>query len=318
MFVSKPRQTLAIVALVIASSSALMISCSQDSAPAATQPLVFRDEASALQQLTGEQRARLANARARTRWVGDAHHRAMEIVIAAVDRYRRAKKRVPRRGSVEYCAILEQAGSVALRVIDSHRGTTRSNAEHAIRLNQDPELAGCANTLSVLKAPGAPMSRTASSQSTDPEVTGAYEEYLDPMDAAVWGSDGSVRSVTSRLDEVLAQAISRDIPEGDLLALAAFAGLIESSAIEWNAYEWPPSGGAGSGSDDAQMSVFAVRRWDSRPLKVIGADAGGCLSTVKGWGALKALLVGPAWAALAGECGLRAALASGGALLALM
>lgn len=303
-----------------AAAMAVTMACSPDSTPETTTPVSIA-AANAVPALTAAQQARLAAARASTRWVGDAHHAGMQVVIASIKQHRAAKRRLPAKGSAEYCAIMEKVGDAALEVLDRHRNVTRATAERLARVRQENELTRCFSPLAIFGSPAAPaFAHATAMQEYDPEVTGAYEQYLDPMDYAVRSTDGSVRAVRSALEGVLAQAVAGGIPEGDLLALTSFAGLVESSAVEWNAFDWSGiSGGGGSdGGGDYQMSVFALTHWDDRPLKVIGADAVGCFSTVKGWGALKALLIGPAWAALAAECGVRGAIASGAAIIGML
>lgn len=300
-----------------AALSAIVVSCSTEGPDQITTPAALRAFPRATRALTAPEEQRIASARARTRWVGASHHVAMQVVIAAIHEHGTAARRVLRPGSAQYCEILNNAGAAALHVIDQAAGGIPDRAQRLARARRDPALSSCAATLSVFGAAMPAPARTA--QEADPEVTGAYEQYLDPMSYAVTTSDGSVSGVTTAVQNVLAQSVIDGVPEGDLLALAAFAGLIESSAAEWNAYPWPSTGsGSGSSSGEYALSVFSVREMDDRVLKVVGADAIGCLSTVKGWGALKALLVGPAWAALAAECGLRAAFASGGAVLGML
>lgn len=310
--------------LVVAAAGFAAGACSQDATPATTSPMAAQRATTSIVAPTDAQRLeRLAQARARARWVGDAHHAAMQVVIRDLSRYKRARKRIPRIGSAEYCATMERAGDAALEVLDAHRGIQRDRGQRLARMRSEPQLAGCSPTLSIFHvgAP-APLLRF---QEGEPEVTGAYEHYLDPMYYAVQGTNGSVAAVSQAVSGVLGGAVSDGIPEGDLLALAAFAGLVESSAVEWNSFDWSIADGSGdaesgdqTGSTSYEMSIFRLREFDKRVLGVVVADAAGCISTVKGWGALKALLVGPAWVALAGECGLRATLASGMAIWALM
>lgn len=306
---------------ILAGSVALAIfACTSDTAQGPTTPDLAVSFDGTGPKLTSDQQHRLDAAKARAGWAGEAHHAGMQVIVESVRQHRRGKRPLPRAGSAEHCALLERAGGATLAVLDINRGITRSQAERIAHLRRDPILANCSRSLSVFALRSPSVFPAPVAQEYDPEVTGAYEAYLDPMDVAVQGSDGSVRSVRTRVDAVLAQAISDGIPEGDLLALASFAGVAESSAVEWNAFDWAALGADScvSGDECLQMSVFGARRADNRVLKIVGIDALGCLSTVKGWGALKALLIGPAWAALAGECGLRAAFASGGALVAML
>lgn len=303
----------ALVGLTIA------VSCSRDSYLDPTAPSHSVVGTADARALTTEHRDRLNAAKARTRWVGDAHHAGMQVIIKNIAQHRKAKRALPKRGSTEYCAIIERVGDATVEVLDQHRGVHRSQSERVAFVRQDRSVARCSGTLAVFGLPRStsPVSLL-TAQASDPEVTGAYEDYLDPMDAAVQGSNGSVVNVQARLDAVLAQAVSAGIPEGDLLALTSFAGLAVSSAEEWNTFDWSGLGGGNTTDGGYTMSVFALGRRDDRALGVIGADVGACLSSVKGWRALKLLLVGPAWGALAGECGLRAAIGSGGAILAMM
>ena len=320
---SRKSRSILIRGVVMFSSIAIALTafaCAADSPSDPTAVAIGRPFDAASRALNDEQRIRLETAHARTRWAGEAHDAAMDVVVAAIVEHKNAKRKAPKRGSAAYCAILERAGDAALTVIDRNRGVHRPASARLAVVRQDPILSQCARSLSVFKLEtGLNTSASLAAQEYDPEVSGAYEFYLDPMDVAVQGSDGSTRNIQSRLNSVLSQAVSDGIPEGDLLALTAFAGVAVSSAVEWNAFDWSTVGGADScGKTEGcqEMSVFPLR--DSRPLKVITADAVGCFSTVKGWGALKALLVGPAWAALAGECGLRAAIGSGAAIMAMM
>lgn len=311
------------VPFAMAGVALLAAACSRDMDP--TTPVGVRVAPDAVQALSAGDRGRLQALKARTHWAGDSHHEAMQVVIASVVEHRKARRPLPKAGSAEHCAILERAGSAALRVLDRHRGISRSDAGRLALVRRDQDLTACGRGMTVFGAPAAGLLAASVATEYDPEVTGAYEAYLDPMDAVVQASGGSAGTIASGLDAVLAQAIADGVPEGDLLALSSFAGVAVSSAHEWNAFDWAGLGGGDgsctqteSGCYSAEMSVFAVDDWDSRPIKVIAADAAACFSTVKGWGALKALLVGPAWSALAAECGLRAAVGSGGALIAMI
>jgi hypothetical protein len=242
----------------------------------------------------------------------------MQVIIKSFVEHRKSKRPLPKRGTTEYCAVMEDAADAALSVLNGARGLRDGRSERLAQVRQDPNLAPCTKGLSVFGFGTAPLTAaTPIRQASEPEVTGAYELYLDPMDAAIQGSDGSVASVQSRVDAVLAQAVSASIPDGDLLALASFASLVQSSAAEWNAFDWG-GGGSGCGTSDGcyLMSVFRFRAGD-KVRNVLGADLAGCLAGVKGWGALRLLLFAPAWEALAGACGVRGTIASGVALFLL-
>lgn len=297
---------------VAVSALALTISCATDSEPHLTSPMRSVSQRAVVRALTADQQARLEAARARTKWVGDAHHAGMQVIIRRVADLRRAKRPLPKKGTVEYCRLLQQAGEAALAVLDSSRGIGRGESERMERIRRDPDLVLCTHGMALFGLTSPPvLSASSVRQGDEPEVTGAYETYLDPMQAAVENSDASVAGVRAGVSAILAEAVSAGIPQGDLLALSSFAGLIESSAAEWNSW-----GGGGGGCVDGcwAMSVFPHRGggWIGA---IIAGDAIGCLSTVKGWGAMKLLLFGVAWEALAGECGVRAALASGGIFL---
>jgi hypothetical protein len=304
---------LAILVVVVA------ISCTRDSIPSPTATSVDVAANRALPGLNAKQLDRLNGSKARTRWVGDAHHAAMQVVIAEIVKHKKAKRSLPKKGSAEYCAILENAGDAALSVIDSHRGLNRGRAERAAQIRQQGTLAECFGGLSVFgPSPSTywPPARM-TFQDSDPEVTGAYELYLTPMDAAVRQSDGSVYSVQTGLDAVLVNALSAGIPDGDLLALTSFANLAVSSAVEWNDFDWSIANERTCTTGCDAMSVFGTTQSGGQILSLIGIDGLGCFSTVTGWGALKALLGAPAWVALAGQCGFRGALASAGGLMAM-
>src|SRR5688572_33146152 len=297
----------------------VVVSCSGDSSFGPTTRKDKPAPPSPLHALTAEQKQRLDAVKARTRWAGEAHHAAMQVVIASIRQGARGGRSLPKKGSTGYCSLMESAGDVALTILDRHREVNRSKAMRVAAIRRNAVTVGCPSAPSVFGPSFAPPStHLATSQEIDPEVTGAYEAYLGALHTAVTGSNGTVVAVQSGVEAVLTNAVADGIAEGDLLALASFAGVIVSSAEEWNAFDWSYADGGCGSQGCGEMSVFPIRRVDSRPLKVIGADAGGCLSTVKGWGALKAILVGPPWAELAGECGLRATRASGAAILVLM
>jgi hypothetical protein len=274
--------------------------------------------------LNSAQQERLHVAKQYSQWAGQAHHEAMQVIIRDIAKRKRSRRVMPRKGSAEYCALLEEAGDSAIAIIDRHRKLHRDHIDRVMRVRQDPALAQCERSLAVFGVALRSVATSHQTSESEPEVTGSYEYYLDPMEEGVRNSTGTVASVQAAVDGVLANAVSAGIPDGDLLALTSFAGLIVSSAAEWNAFDWAQFGGSGNDSTCsvaggcAAMSVFSRRGVGEKILKVIGVDAIGCLSTVKGWGALKALLVGPAWPALAGECGIRAALASAGAIIGML
>jgi hypothetical protein len=172
-----------------------------------------------------------------------------------------------------------------------------------------PELVGCTPTLSIFAVYPSPV-LVSSTQEPEPEVTGAYEPYVEPMELAIMASNGGVTSVQSAVDPIIAQAILDGVPEGDILALAAMGSLAVSSAVEWNGFDWAMLGG-GERCDSIScnmMSVVRQENWDNRVLKVVVADATGCLSGVKKWDALRVLLMTPALKAVAGYCGVRGAI----------
>src|SRR5256885_10076379 len=106
---------------------AVTISCSRDSEPTLPASSTFRRYAP--RPLKARERERLSAAKAQTRWAGDAHHAAMDVVIKSLAKYRAAKRTIPRKGTPEYCAILERAGDVALSILDEHRGISRKQGE---------------------------------------------------------------------------------------------------------------------------------------------------------------------------------------------
>lgn len=221
-------------------------------------------------------------------------------------------------GSPSYCSVLEQAGLVALKEL-ARQSAAVSQSDHQVRVK----------SILAAECPEQPSLSTPSSSvfrsvfltlPQEAEVTGQYETFVPFLEEAVLGSDGSVWNIRDRLDLALAAAVSGNISEGDLLALASFAGLIESSAEEWNAFDWSAyqTSDCDFGDQCTPASFPQATKATKKAFAVIGADAMGCLSTVKSWSALKVLLGTAVPAALAGECGVRATLASGGALIAML
>ena len=307
------RRGAACAALVLASVAlATTQGCFSDETPHPTST-VSVNRPGELRALSAEQQVRVERARAQAGWVGDAHHAAMRVVIADM-RTRRATKRArPRVGNAEYCSVMDAVGTKALEVLDAHSRITRNGRERSAVVRQDPALRACSRGLAIFGLASTPARGvSASAQSDEPQVTGEYEQYLDQLEAVVAGSDGSLEGIQLGLYGVLSQAASTGIPEGDLLALASFTSLIESSASEWNAFDWSSVGGGGGciTSDGCYlMSLFPLQGGD-KVKKVIAADVGGCLSGVRSWGALRLLIFTPAWQALAGYCGVRGAIAS--------
>jgi hypothetical protein len=288
------------------------------SAEAPTTSTSISSDIRSADRLTLSQAQRLRSARAQTRWVGDAHHEAMKVVITHIAASKQAKRLLPSQGSASYCALLEQVGLVALREL-ARNSANISKSDHRARIRATLATECPSQPSSVAPAP-TPFRSASWTQAEDTEVTGAYEGYLPAMEEAVLGSDGSVFNVRNRLEAVLVGAVLANIAESDLLALSSFAGLIESSAEEWNAFDWS----AYEGGDCAfakecpvAMSPHALG-FGKKVLGVVAADAMGCLSTVKSWSALKLLLGTAVPSALAGECGVRGALASGGAVIAML
>lgn len=251
-------------------------------------------------------------------WVGAAHHQGMSVVIASAQAAKLAGKARPRPGSAAYCRLLEQVGEVTLRDIDRAQQAVRPADERTAHVRSLPELATCLPVLSAFGTASASRG-VFTRQESEPEITGAYEPYVVPMEDAVNYSNGSVASVQAATDQVLVAASAAGLPEGDLQALAAMAVLAVSSASEWNGFDFTTVGGNDACTDIScnQMSLFPRTEIDGRVLKLVGADAGGCFAAVKSWGALRILLATPAAKALAGYCGVRAAIASGAAFMAM-
>lgn len=271
--------------------------------------------------LNAEQAARLVRVREKARWVGDAHHAAMMVLFDDAQARRREKRPTPKAWSAEYCGLMIRSGKEALKHLDKARPTARSAQEQMTQLRTIPELQRCFDD------PGNGVAtnhiQLATQQITEdhePEVSGAYEGYLDLIESQVRSTDWSVTAIRNAVNDVLATAAADGIPEGDLLALATFADFSESSATEWHSYNWNALIGSGStcSGDRCLMSFLRRTSLSSNVGKVIGADIAGCLASVKTWSALKALLYMPAWKALGGYCGVRGAIGSGIAIVALM
>lgn len=319
MTISSIRRGVCLTAPCAALAVALLASCSSESSVSAVSSPPLRRVTPERVALTSAQQQRLAFAKDRAKWVGEAHHAAMQLVIADVQQRRREKRSIPREGSADYCRLMYGVGERALAVIDPHRGVRRSEKERNALIRQEAALSTCSRDLMVFKAPSISVSGHFLPQEAEPEVFGVYEEYIAPLESVLGYSNGNAQTISTGVDNVLARAVVDGIPEGDLLALASFASLITSSAAEWNAFDWPRYGGSrDTASAVLEMAVFSLPAWDDRPLAIIGADVGGCLSTVKGWSALRLLLASPAWKALAGMCGFRGAFASTAALLAMI
>lgn len=267
--------------------------------------------------LSVSQTATLARARDRVRWVGEAHRSAMNVVHVEVAARRSLKKPMPQKGSPDYCNLLDKVGRAAIAVTDRGRGITRTTFAQTVELKAVPEIERCSRKMSIFSRARPPLLAQQITEDTfEPEVTGAYESYLDLMEAQVNASDWSVAGVSAAANNVLASALGDGIPEGDFLALASFAELAESSAIEWNSYNWGSSGTGSCGTTErCLMSLFGRRTARGRIGAVIAADIGGCLAHVRGWSALRTALMAPAWKALAGRCGVRGGLASGAIIL---
>lgn len=302
--------TLAAIALVAACSD-VPLRPGDAAGDAAVTPV--SDNSTAERRLPASHHDRLDEIKRRTSWVGEAHHEGMKVLIRHIAEDRKARRPVPRPGTRAYCALLEQVGEATIAVLDSGRSIRSTKKERLARVRRDYRPDGCPQSLSVFAAAAAPA-RTAA-QEPDPEVSGAYELYLDQLETAVANNTSSVGGVQSAVDQVLLQAMADGIPEGDLLALGSFGSLAVSSAAEWHAYDWS---GAGACTDSScnVWSVFAPRIPRGKVGAVIAADVGGCLASAKGWGKLKMALAAPAWKALAGQCGVSGAIASGSAVLA--
>jgi hypothetical protein len=297
---------------------ALLASCTSDSSVSSVSSPPLRGVDRVRVALTVEQQQRLASAKDRAKWVGESHHAAMHFAIADVQQRRREKRSIPREGSAGYCRLMYGVGERALAVIDPHLGVRRSDQERQALIRQDAAFSKCSRDLMVFRAPNTSVRGYHLAQEAEPEVFGVYEEYIAPLESTVSYSNGNAQTISDGVDHVLATAVANGIPEGDLLVLASFASLINSSAAEWNAFDWPKYGGSRDTAAVPEMAVFPLPAWDDRPLAIIGADVGGCLTTVKGLSALRLLLAGPAWKALAGICGFRGAFASTSALLAMI
>ena len=309
------RLTAGVLLTLGALATAAATACSPDSPAQLTSPSRGAKSNRSLSTLTAEQRHRVAQARARSRWVGDAHHAGMQVVIRRMREQRKSKRPVPKQVTREFCDIMQEAGATALSALDAARGWNRSQSDRHAEVRRDPGLARCTTGLSVFGLASPELVTSAVSRPSEAEVTGSFELYLDALEAAVNESDGSVADVQSRVEAVVAQAAAGAIADGDLLVLAASAGLIESSAAEWNAFDWgsASSGGCSALEGCYTMSVFPFQAGD-KIRKVIGADVAGCLAGLRSWGALRTLLMLPAWEAIVGVCGLRAAIASGVAI----
>ena len=310
------RLTAGVLLTLAALATAAATACSPDSTSPLSGPALVSTNSSAMRTLTPEQQGRLEAARERSRWVGNAHHAAMQVVIKNITEHRRSKRPLAKKGTHEFCALMEEAGETALAALDAGSGFNRSQSDRRAEVRRDPGLAACKRGLSVFGLAATPVFAPSAMQwPSEAEVTGAFELYLDPLEAAVQEGDGSVADMQVRVQAVVAQAASTAIPAGDLLVLAATAGLIESSAAEWNAFDWSNVSVGGCSSSDGcyAMSVFPFQAGD-KIRKIISADVAGCLAGLRSWGALRTLLLLPAWEALAGACGLRAAIASGVAI----
>src|SRR5688500_8252336 len=92
----------AIIALPVAMLLiASVTGCSGDSSRGAVA-LTSRAAGERTRDLTAEQNATLNSAKQRTKWVGEAHHAAMTVAIAAIEDHRRGKKRLPKGGTPQY------------------------------------------------------------------------------------------------------------------------------------------------------------------------------------------------------------------------
>jgi hypothetical protein len=260
----------------------------------------------------------LTRARERVRWVGESHRSAMAVVHQEVTARRAAKQPLPKKGSAEYCKLLERVGRAGIAIADRGRGLTRTPFAQTVELQAIPEIERCARKMSIFhRTTALPPAQQITELDYEPLVSGAYESYLDLMEAQVNASNGSAAGVSAAVNNVLASALSDGVPEGDFLALASFAELAESSAIEWNSYNWSSSGsGSCATGDRCLMSLFGRKTVRGKIGAVIAADVGGCLSNVRGWSGLRTTLMLPAWKALAARCGVRGGLASGAAILA--
>lgn len=271
--------------------------------------------------LNAEQAARVVRARQKARWVGESHHAAMMVIYEDALSRRREKKPTPKAWSADYCRLMIRVGKTALRELDKARPNARTPQEQMAQIRTVPELQRCFDDPGNGVATNHLQLATAQiTEDLEPEVSGAYEGYLDLMESHIRSTDWSVAAVRSAVNDVLATAAADGIPEGDLLALASFADFSESSANEWHSYDWNSLIGSGStcSGDRCLTSFFRRTSLRGNVGKVISADVAGCLSSVKSWSALKVLLYLPAWKALAGECGVRGAIGSGIAIVALM
>ena len=267
------------------------------------------------------QSAEVARVREKVRWVGESHRAAMAVILGDAASRRATKRPRATVGSQEYCELLEKAGKAAISAVDKARGRSRHDRELWNDLRTIPELQSCNNGSTNFNA-AVRMASWHAAQETEPEVTGAYEPYVAMLDAEIHATDWSVSAVNAAVNDVLATAIGNQLPEGDLLALASFGDLGVSSAVEWNSYNWTTSSGGTGGSactgSKCLISLFRRGSMRGKVGAIVAADVGGCLSSVKSWAALQVLLITPAWKAVAGVCGVRGAIGSGAAFLALM
>jgi hypothetical protein len=271
-----------------------------------------------MSDLDHDQMTRVVDARDRVRFVGESHRAAMGVIYADALGRRASKRPSPKPGTEEYCRLLGKAAAAALRVINQARAEPPTQAEQARQLRAIPELADCRDGAPNLA--NAHLAFWQSSGAKVPEVTGAYEPYIGLMETRLLSSDWSVASVTATMNDVLATAVADGIPQGDLLALAAIADFSGASADEWQSPRWSSLIDQRTVCPDGTCLISRFTRAPFRRSvgKVVGADITGCLSSVKSWSALKILLAMAAWEALAGECGVRGAIGSGIAIIALM
>jgi hypothetical protein len=321
---SSTAQTIALGSAAVLLVTLGSIACS-DQATAPPTAVHSTAELAAVRTVTPDQQARIDRAMEQMRWVGEAHDEGMAVARRHIMASRTGRGRPAKLDARAKCRAMEEASDVALTVIDRATGRNRSRAERALQIRSAPELQRCTALLSVSSA--ATGITSAPEAASSDEVTGAYEPYAEQMNNAVLASGGSVAGVQAAVNSVMAQAAAAGIPDADLQAVAAIGNLALASAIEWNAFDWTAVGGDGRGDctlsascDPLAMSMFSAASdgLGRRIARVVGADVGGCFSTVRNWGALRILLGTAAPQALAGACGFLGAAASIAVLYAMI
>ncbi|MCC6430477.1 MAG: hypothetical protein IT354_06175 [Gemmatimonadaceae bacterium] len=226
---------------------------------------------------------------ANTAWVGDLHNSAMQDMI--VNRRAWFGPVVP--GTAAFCrSMVQLMTKYALRAyaqVGAATSTAAATREARLAVGATKECAG-SDALSVVPlvnarpAARASLALTAAlSTVNDTLVTGAYESYLNQLNASVSATIGTPPPVTSASNTVVAAAGS--INAADLYVVASAANLAISSSQQWSPY-YDANGNyiGGGGGGGGQWSVYGSNAFPWHLVPIIAADVLGRIAGVAdGW-----------------------------------